>query len=62
MLVGILVCLFGFIFGLCGLIFISTFGFALIASIMNVFYDKGGENSIWVIYLTKKFTITILKT
>lgn len=46
MLVGILVCLFGFIFGLGGLIFISTFRFALIASIMNVFYDKGGENSI----------------
>jgi len=50
MLVGILICLFGFIFGLGELIFISTFGFALIASIMNVFmnvfYDKGGESSI----------------
>lgn len=46
MLVGILVCLFGFIFGLGGLIFISTFGFAIIASILNSYYEKGGENSI----------------
>jgi hypothetical protein len=45
-IISILLCIVGVLFGLIGIVIVSTIGFAIIASAMNSYYEKGSEESL----------------